>query len=101
MKRLETFAEGEFDTLYAKHKRILPSLRSSASSISSGCALLPAFRRRFSGLCRKPSTSAVLQSPEYDKHLFLEEDNKFRADLGTWEQEVLQEELAMRRLLAG
>ena len=31
--------------------------------------------------------------PEYKKHLFLEVDGKFRADLGTWEDEVIRKEL--------
>ncbi len=36
---------------------------------------------------RKPA------DPAYDLHLYLEEGGTFKADLGTWEREVLQEEL--------
>ena len=32
-------------------------------------------------------------APEYDKHLYLEKDGKFRADLGNWEKDVLEIEL--------
>ena len=34
------------------------------------------------------------ESREYDKHVFLDENGNFRTDLGSWEHEVLQEELA-------
>jgi type III restriction enzyme len=94
MKRLETFAEGEFDTLYAKHRRDIAELKEQR-------------RQHFQRLRLATSVPQTIQwslpetidfrrspnAPEYEKHLFLEEDNKFRADLGTWEQEVLQEEL--------
>ena len=29
-------------------------------------------------------------APEYEKHLYLEKDGKFRADLGNWERDVLE-----------
>ncbi|MDA1373092.1 MAG: DEAD/DEAH box helicase family protein [Proteobacteria bacterium] len=96
MKSLETFAEGEFDRLYAMYKRDIAGLKGEQSrkyyerlrlATSDPQDIpwpLPAsidFRR-------------AATAPEYDKHLYLEDDGKFRADLGTWEKEVLQEELA-------
>ncbi|MBK1619737.1 hypothetical protein CKO42_15065 [Lamprobacter modestohalophilus] len=33
-------------------------------------------------------------APIYQRHLYLEEDGQFRADLGTWERELLEQELA-------
>ena len=32
-------------------------------------------------------------APTFEKHLYLEEDGSFRANLGTWEKGVLEEEL--------
>ncbi len=33
-------------------------------------------------------------APRHERHLCLEDDGRFRADLGTWERELLAEELA-------
>lgn len=95
MKRLETFAEEKFDTLYDKHKREIGRLKEQrrqhfqrlrlATSVPQS---IPWSLPETIGFRRTPT------APEYDKHLFLEEDDKFRADLETWEQGVLQEELA-------
>jgi type III restriction enzyme len=94
MRRLETFAEGKFDALYANHKEIgrLKEQRRKHYERLRLATNLPQdipWRLPESIDFRRPANA-----PEYDKHLFLEDDGKFRADLGTWEQEVLQEELA-------
>ena len=95
MRSLENFAKREFDELYAKHRRVIAKLkeqrrqhfqrlRLAAGAPQTITWTLPAsidFRR---------SSHAT----EYDRHLFLEKDGKFRADLGTWEREVLEEELS-------
>jgi type III restriction enzyme len=95
MKRLENFAEGEFDTLYAKHKRDIGKLKEQRQQHFQRLRLATSVPQSIQWAL--PATIDFRRSPsapEYDKHLFLEEDDKFRADLGTWEQEVLQEELA-------
>ncbi len=38
-------------------------------------------------------------APSYERHLYLEDDGSFRADLGTWERELLAEELADRAVV--
>ncbi len=95
MKKLEDFAEGEFNALYIRHKQNIAKLKEQR-------------KQHFERLCLASSVPQEipwtlpdsidfrrsLEATEYDKHLFLEEDNKFRADLGSWEHEVLQEELA-------
>ena len=40
------------------------------------------------------------KAPPYAKHLYLEDDGIFRADLGTWEAAVLAEELADPQVIA-
>jgi type III restriction enzyme len=95
MKRLENFAEGEFDTLYAKHKRNICKLKEQRQQHFQRLRLATSVPQTIQWSL--PATIDFRRSPsapEYDKHLFLEEDDKFRADLGTWEQEVLQEEMA-------
>jgi len=95
MKNLETFAEGEFDTLYAKHKRDIAKLKEQRQQHFQRLRLATSVPQTIPWAL--PDTIYFRRSPkapEYDKHLFLEEDDTFRADLGTWEQEVLQEELA-------
>lgn len=95
MKRLETFAEDEFDTLYAKHKRDIGTLKEQRQQHFQRLRLATNVPQAIPWAL--PETIDFRRSPnapEYDRHLFLEEDDKFRTDLGTWEQEVLQEELA-------
>lgn len=95
MKRLEDFAEDEFNTLYAKHKRDIGNLKEQRQQHFQRLRLATSVPQSIQWSL--PATINFRRSPsapEYDKHLFLEEDGKFRSDLGTWEQEVLQEELA-------
>lgn len=95
MTRLETFASREFDALYEKYKRDIGELKEQRRQHFEHL-------RRASSLPQNedwilPESIAFRRSQvasEYDKHLYLEDDDKFRADLGTWEREVLQEELA-------
>ena len=100
MKRLETFADDEFDTLYAKHKRDIGKLKEQQQQHFQRLRLATGVPQTIPWAL--PETIDFRRSPdaqEYDRHLFLEEDDKFRADLGTWEQEVLQEELADKSVI--
>lgn len=95
MKRLETFAEGEFDALYAKYKRDIARLKEPRRQHFQRLRLATSIPQTVPWAL--PETIDFRRSPaapEYDRHLFLEDDGKFRADLGTWEQGILQEELA-------
>lgn len=95
MKCLETFAESEFDTLYAKHKRDIAKLKEQHQQHFQRLRLATSVPQTIPWSL--PDTIDFRRSPkapEYDKHLFLEDDDIFRADLGNWEQDVLKEELA-------
>lgn len=95
MKRLETLAEAAFDALYAKYKRDIASLKEQRRQHYHRLRLATSVPQTIPWAL--PETIDFRRSPnapDYGKHLFLEEDGKFRADLGAWEQEVLQEELA-------
>jgi type III restriction enzyme len=95
MQKLEAFAEHEFYTLYEEHKRSIATLKGEK-------------RRKYYERLRlatpEPQNIAWVlpesidfnrspNAPEYDKHLYLEKDGKFRADLGNWEKDVLEIEL--------
>ncbi|MCB1737477.1 MAG: DEAD/DEAH box helicase family protein [Gammaproteobacteria bacterium] len=95
MKNLETFAERGFDTLYAEHKRDIAMLKEQRQQHFQRLRLATSVPQTIPWAL--PETIDFRRSPkaqEYDKHLFLEENDTFRADLGNWEQELLQEELA-------
>ncbi len=95
MKNLESFAEIEFDTLYAKHKRDIAKLKEQRRQYFERLRLATSIPQTIQWTL--PETIDFRRSPkavEYDKHLFLEEDSKFRADFESWEQGLLKEELA-------
>lgn len=94
MKRLETFAEHEFDALYSKHKREIGKLKEQRRQHFERLRLAASVPQTIPWtLPENIDFRRSPKAPEYEKHLFLEENGEFRADLGTWEQEVLQEEL--------
>jgi type III restriction enzyme len=92
MQRLESFAEEEFYKLYEEHKRHIAALkeekrrkyyerlRLAAAEPQSIPWVLP----ESIDFNRSP------QAPEYEKHLYLEEDGKFRVDLGNWEKDAVE-----------
>lgn len=95
MAMLEALSESAFNALYDKHKKRIGKLKEVRRAYYEKWRLatsnptdvpwnLPEsidFRR-----------SATAQ--KYDRHLYVEDDGTFGADLGTWEREVLLEELA-------
>ena len=95
LKRLETFAGDEFDVLYDKHKRDIGKLKEQRRQYFQRLRLATSIPQTIPWIL--PETIEFRRSPTapmYDKHLFLEDDDKFRADLGPWEHGVLMEELA-------
>ena len=95
MERLETFANGEFNALYDKHRRSIGRLKEEGQQHFRRLRLAAVDPQTIPWTL--PETIDFRRSPdapEYDRHLFLEEDGRFRAELGSWEQEVMQEELA-------
>ncbi|MGC9396856.1 MAG: DEAD/DEAH box helicase [Anaerolineae bacterium] len=94
MQTLEQSAKDEFDHLYQQHKRKLAALREQRRNHYDRLRLATADPEAIPwrlpesiGFRRKPD------DPQFDRHLYLEEDDTFHADLGTWEKGVLQEEL--------
>ncbi|MBJ6611340.1 MAG: DEAD/DEAH box helicase family protein [Candidatus Thiothrix moscowensis] len=95
MQQLELYAEQQFDTLYADHRRDIGKLKEQRRKHYERLRLATADPQPIAWLL--PESIDFRRSKEaavYDKHLFLQEDGQFQADLGTWEREVLQLELA-------
>ncbi|WPL18965.1 Type III restriction enzyme, res subunit [Thiorhodovibrio winogradskyi] len=98
---LEAKAESAFNALYDQHKQAIGKLPERE-------------RQRYNKLRRatakpKPEPWCLDESipfrrsdkaPAYDKHLYLEEDGQFRADLGTWEHDLLELELTKPEVVA-
>ena len=95
MRRLEAFAEDEFNTLYDGHRREIGILNEHERQHFQRLRLATRVPQTIPwALPNSIDFRHSVTAPEYDRHLFLGRDEKFRADLGTWEKEVLQEELA-------
>lgn len=94
MSKLETLAEKQFDDLYEKYKSKIGKLTEQRRNQYEKLRLATAVPKDIAWHLpevidfRRPA-----DAPIYEKHLYLEDDGKFRADLGTWEREVLLEEL--------
>ena len=63
MKLLENFAEGEFDALYAKHKRDIGKLKEQQQQHFQRLRLATSIPQTIQWVLPKPSTSAVPQTP--------------------------------------
>jgi type III restriction enzyme len=95
MAELEGQAEGAFNALYDQHKKAIHKLNEQRRSAYEKLRLATAkpsevpwhlpesidFRRQAS-------------DPLWERHLYVESNGQFRAELGNWEAGVLQEELA-------
>ena len=70
MKCLETFAEREFNVLYAKHKREISKLKEQRRQYFQRLRLATSMPQTIPWACRKPSISAVPQKPQSIKGIF-------------------------------
>jgi type III restriction enzyme len=95
MVALEAHGESEFDSLYDVHKKAIGKLREQRRAYYEKLRLATA----------KPSEVPLhlpeaidfrrkTTDPTWSKHLYVEESGVFRADLGSWEDGVLNLELA-------
>jgi type III restriction enzyme len=95
MATMEADAEHSFDKLYDKHKKAIGKLKEQRRTAYEKLRLATA---KPSEVPWHPPDSIdfrrVPNAPILERHLYVEEDGKFRAELGPWEAEVLQEELA-------
>jgi type III restriction enzyme len=95
MKSLEAFAESEFYALYEKYKKDIYKQKEQRIKYYERLRLATSDPQNIQwSLPEIIDFRRSPKSPEFDKHLYLEDDGKFRATLGTWEREVLEEELA-------
>jgi type III restriction enzyme len=94
MARLETKAEAAFDALYDQHKHATAKLKEKERSRYERLRLATAKPVELEWrLPERIEFRRTEEAPAYERHLYLEEDGSFRADLGTWERELLAEEL--------
>ena len=94
MARLESKAETAFDALYDRHKHAVGKLKEKERGRYERLRLATA--KPVELPWRLPDRIEFRRTegaPCYERHLYLEDDGSFRADLGTWERELIAEEL--------
>jgi type III restriction enzyme len=95
MRGLEQFAETEFDQLYEERRREISGLKEQRRGHYEKLRLARATPKDIPW--HLPETidfRRTAHAPTFDRHLYLEDDGRFRADLGPWEREVIESELA-------
>lgn len=95
MAALESYAEQAFDSLYDSHKKDIGKLKEHRWATYKKLRLATAKPNEVPWHLPESIDFRRLPSdPIWDRHLYVETSGQFRAGLGTWEAEVLQEELA-------
>jgi type III restriction enzyme len=100
MALLERWASTAFDDLYDRHKRIIGKLKEPRRVIYERLRLASA--RPVAVNWQLPQSIDFKRKPNdpvWQRHLYVEDEGAFRACLGTWEAEVLQEELSNAKVL--
>jgi type III restriction enzyme len=95
MKQLEDFAAHEFNRLYETNKWKIGELKEQRRKQYDKLRLATAQPQSIQWLL--PDSIGFRRTPTaplFEKHLYVEADGTFRADLGNWESGVLAEELA-------
>lgn len=94
MGRLESKAEVAFDALYDRHKHAMAKLKERERGRYERLRLATAKPVELPWrLPERIEFRRTEGAPCYERHLYLEDDGSFRADLGTWERELIAEEL--------
>jgi type III restriction enzyme len=94
MVRLEAKAEGAFDALYDRHKHATAKLKEKDRVRYERLRLATAKPVELPWrLPERIEFRRTEDAPSYERHLYLEDDGRFRVDLKTWERELLAEEL--------
>jgi len=94
MIRLEAKAEVAFDALYDQHKHAVGTLKEKERQRYERLRLATAKPVELEWrLPERIEFRRTEEAPAYERHLYLEDDGSFRADLGTWERELINEEL--------
>lgn len=95
MSALESAAEQAFDALYDRHKKPISNLKEQQRGRYEILRLATAEPREVPW--HLPESIDFRRLPTdtlWDRHLYVEDNEQFRAGLGAWEAGVLQEELA-------
>ena len=95
MQALEQRAEQEFNRVYERHKHDIARLNEQRREHYNRLRLAAADPQTIPWTL--PNSIPFRRTPQaltFERHLYVEEDNTFRANLGTWEKGVLEEELA-------
>jgi len=95
MSAMESAAEKAFDALYDTHKKAIAKLKEQRRSSYERLRLATAKPAEVPWhLPESIDFNRLPTDPQWDRHLYVESDGQFRAELGTWETGVLKEELA-------
>src|SRR5450759_3351424 len=95
MSALESTAEKAFDALYDKHKNAIGKLKEKRRDAYEKLRLATAKPNEIPWhLPDSIDFGRPAAAPLREGQLYVENDGQFRAELGTWEAGVLQEELA-------
>lgn len=95
MAELEVQAEAAFDALYDQHKKAIFKLKEQRRSNYEKLRLATVQPNEVPW--HLPSAidfKRLPTDPLWERHLYVEANGQFRAELGTWEAAVLKEELA-------
>jgi type III restriction enzyme len=94
MRSLEDFAETEFDRLYEAWRRQIAGLREQRRGHYEKLRLARATPKDIPWhLPECIDFRRTAHAPAIERHLYLEDNGHFRADLGPWEREVIEREL--------
>lgn len=95
MSAMESASEKAFDALYDTHKKAIAKLKEQRRTSYEKLRLATAKPSEVPWhLPESIDFRRLPTDPQWARHLYLESNGEFRADLGTWEAGVLQEELA-------
>jgi type III restriction enzyme len=101
MQVLEQYANQEFDRLYEHHKREITQLKEQRRKHYETLRLAAPHPEAIPWVLPESIPfRRTPKAPTFERHLYVEEDNTFRANLGSWEKGVLEEELADLRVVA-
>jgi len=95
MAKLDAQAEAAFDTLYDQHKKAIFKLKEQRRANYEKLRLATAQPNEVPWhLPAAIDFKRLPIDPLWERHLYVEANGEFRAELGTWEAAVLKEELA-------
>lgn len=95
MQGLEEYAEKQFDRLYEKYKWKIADLKEQRRNHYNDLRVAAAEPQTIPWIL--PESIAFRRTPSapiFERHLYVEQGDVFRADLGSWEKGVLTAELA-------